>query len=100
MPIPCMMTPRHLSWYCTMVEPRGVVKLHRMDPQVLLLQYILNMNPCESQQENKAVSTATTPVVKPATGKINEYQGPKSKLNPKDFEFIGLRNEVRVKPPG
>lgn len=51
-------------------------------------------------QQDAQIAGTTKPVVKATAGKINEYQGPKSKLNPKDFEFIGLRNEVRIKPPG
>ncbi len=38
----------------------------------------------------QAAATPSKPATKPA----------RPKLDPKDFQFIGLCNEVRVKPPG
>ena len=34
------------------------------------------------------------------SGQIANYTGAKAKLDPKDFEFVGLKGEVKVKLPG
>lgn len=57
-----------------------------------------------AQQASKAAETASKAAeAQPASAghpQISNYKPKKPKLDPKDFQFVGLKGEVKVKPPG
>lgn len=57
-----------------------------------------------AQQASKAAETASKAAeaqsASAAHPQISNYKPKKPKLDPKDFQFVGLKGEVKVKPPG